>query len=85
MFKSIFTKYITAFILIMIVSFTVLSVIVGMMMASFYTETNKKTLASRTRRKRRSAGTRVRPIKTTRFRLIDFYGYESRNNYAAND
>ena len=44
MFKSIFTKYITAFILIMIVSFTVLSVIVGMMMASFYTETNKKTL-----------------------------------------
>ncbi len=44
MFKSIFTKYITAFILITIVSFTVLSVIVGMMMTSFYTETNKKTL-----------------------------------------
>lgn len=44
MFKSIFTKYITAFIAITIVSFTVLSVIVGMMMAKFYTETNKKTL-----------------------------------------
>jgi signal transduction histidine kinase len=44
MFKSIFTKYITAFIAITIVSFTVLSVIVGMMMTSFYTETNKKTL-----------------------------------------
>ncbi len=46
MFKSIFTKYIAAFILITIVSFTVLSVIVGMMMTSFYTETNKKTLES---------------------------------------
>ncbi len=46
MFKSIFTKYITAFIAITIVSFTVLSVIVGMMMTSFYTETNKKTLES---------------------------------------
>ncbi len=44
MFRSIFTKYITAFIAITIVSFTVLSVIVGMMMAKFYTETNKKTL-----------------------------------------
>ena len=44
MFKSIFTKYITAFIAITVVSFTVLSVIVGMMMASFYTETSKKTL-----------------------------------------
>lgn len=44
MFKSIFTKYITTFIAITIVSFTVLSVIVGMMMAKFYTETNKKTL-----------------------------------------
>lgn len=44
MFRSIFTKYITAFIAITIVSFTVLSVIVGMMMTSFYTETNKKTL-----------------------------------------
>ncbi|MBQ7780332.1 MAG: HAMP domain-containing histidine kinase [Clostridia bacterium] len=44
MFKSIFTKYITAFIAITIVSFTVLSLIVGMMMAKFYTETNKKTL-----------------------------------------
>ncbi len=44
MFKSIFTKYITAFILITIVSFTVLSLIVGMMMAGFYTETSKKNL-----------------------------------------
>ncbi len=44
MFKSIFTKYITAFILITIVSFTVLSIIVGTMMAGFYTETSKKNL-----------------------------------------
>ncbi len=44
MFRSIFTKYVTAFIAITVVSFTVLSVIVGMMMTSFYTETNKKTL-----------------------------------------
>ncbi len=44
MFKSIFTKYITAFIAITIVSFTVLSAIVGIMMTRFYTETNKKTL-----------------------------------------
>ncbi len=44
MFKSIFTKYVTAFILITIVSFTVLSLIVGMMMANFYSETSKNDL-----------------------------------------
>ena len=44
MFKSIFTKYITAFMSIIIVSFAMLALLVCSMMANYYTESSREEL-----------------------------------------
>ena len=46
MFKSIFTKYITAFMLIIIGSFTMLASIICSMIVNNYTETSEDQLSS---------------------------------------
>lgn len=46
MFKSIFTKYITVFMLIIVASFLMLAAIVGTMIVDYYTENSRDKLAS---------------------------------------
>lgn len=46
MFKSIFTKYITAFMSIILVSFMMLAVLVCSMMANYYTESSREELSA---------------------------------------
>ena len=46
MFKSIFTKYITTFMLIIIASFVMLASIISSMMVSYYTDSSDQQIAS---------------------------------------
>ncbi len=46
MFKSIFTKYITTFMLIIIASFVMLAAIISTMMVQYYTDTSEEEIAS---------------------------------------
>ncbi len=76
MFKSIFTKYVTAFILITIVSFTVLSLIVGMMMANFYSETSKNDLINVSNASRSFLEKRLENEKTSLSGFVNEHGDE---------
>ena len=45
MFRSLFTKYITAFMLIIVVSFTILAAIIGSLLVNYATESKRVTVA----------------------------------------
>ncbi len=46
MFRSLFTKYITAFMLIIVVSFTILAAIVGSLLVNFSTDSKRATVSN---------------------------------------
>lgn len=52
MYRSLFSKYLTAFLLIIVVAFSILVAVIGSMLANYIGDINRETL-SRTARKRK--------------------------------